>query len=96
MLTTSTCCGDDEILPFTRVAVVEGRVVGFGSARPVDDFLELEDLFTDPDWMRQGAANAPRCYECSTLKSLEIELRYCPSRKIWCMVSFNMEARNGV
>ncbi|GGG06491.1 hypothetical protein GCM10010912_58860 [Paenibacillus albidus] len=49
---------DDEMLPFARVAVVDGRVVGFASARPVDDFLELEDLFTDPDWMRQGIASA--------------------------------------
>lgn len=48
---------DDVMLPFARVAVVDGRVVGFASARPVDDFLELEDLFTDPDWMRQGVAS---------------------------------------
>ncbi|WP_256252616.1 GNAT family N-acetyltransferase [Paenibacillus sp. UNC496MF] len=49
---------DAAMLPFARVAVVDGRVVGFASARPVDDFLELEDLFTDPDWMRQGVASA--------------------------------------
>ncbi len=49
---------DDEMLPFTRVAVVNGQVVGFASARPVNDYLELEDLFTDPDWMRQGVATA--------------------------------------
>jgi len=49
---------DEEMLPFARVAVVDGRVVGFASARPVDEFLELEDLFTDPDWMRQGVASA--------------------------------------
>lgn len=49
---------DDAMMPFTRVAVVDGRVVGFASVRPVDDFLELEDLFTDPDWMRQGVASA--------------------------------------
>jgi GNAT superfamily N-acetyltransferase len=48
---------DDAMLPFARVAVVDGRVVGFASARLVDDFLELEDLFTDPDWMRQGIAS---------------------------------------
>jgi GNAT superfamily N-acetyltransferase len=35
----------------------DGRVIGFASARPVDDFLELKDLFTDPDWMRQGVAS---------------------------------------
>ncbi|MNC44131.1 putative N-acetyltransferase YafP [compost metagenome] len=45
-------------MPFTRVAVVDGRVVGFASVRPIGDFLELEDLFTDPDWMRQGVASA--------------------------------------
>jgi len=49
---------DDAMIPFTRVAVVDGQVVAFASARPVDDFLELEDLFTDPDWMRQGIASA--------------------------------------
>jgi GNAT superfamily N-acetyltransferase len=48
----------EAMLPFARVAVVDGRVVGFASACPVDDFLELEDLFTDPDWMRQGVASA--------------------------------------
>lgn len=46
------------MLPFALVAVIDGRVVGFVSARPVDDFLELEDLFTDPNWMRQGVASA--------------------------------------
>ncbi|MFS0725994.1 GNAT family N-acetyltransferase [Paenibacillus sp. 1P07SE] len=49
---------DDTMLPFARVAVVDGRVVGFASARPVDDYLELEDLFTDPDWMRKGIASS--------------------------------------
>ncbi|KWX79061.1 GNAT family N-acetyltransferase [Paenibacillus jilunlii] len=49
---------DDAMMPFTRVAVVDGRVVGFASVRPIGDFLELEDLFTDPDWMRQGVASA--------------------------------------
>lgn len=49
---------DDSMLPFARVAVVDGRVVGFASARPVEDFLELEDLFTDPQWMRKGVATA--------------------------------------
>ncbi|WP_340025935.1 GNAT family N-acetyltransferase [Paenibacillus sp. FSL K6-1096] len=49
---------DDKMLPFTCVAVVNGRVVGFASARPVNGCLELEDLFTDPEWMRQGVASA--------------------------------------
>jgi len=38
----------------TRVAVVEGRIVGFATL--VGN--ELEDLFTDPDWMRRGIATA--------------------------------------
>lgn len=49
---------DDAMLPFARVAVAGERVVGFASSRPADGFLELEDLFTDPDWMRQGVASA--------------------------------------
>lgn len=49
---------DDSMLPFVCVAVVDGCVVGFASARPVDDFLELEDLSTDPEWMRKGVATA--------------------------------------
>lgn len=49
---------DDAMLPFARVAVVGERVVGFASARPAEGFFELEDLFTDPDWMRQGVASA--------------------------------------
>ena len=38
----------------TRVAVAEGRIVGFATL--VGN--ELEDLFTDPDWMRRGIATA--------------------------------------
>ncbi|WP_068784241.1 GNAT family N-acetyltransferase [Paenibacillus phocaensis] len=49
---------DEAMLPFALVAVVDDRVVGFASVRPVGDFLELEDLFTDPDWMRRGVASA--------------------------------------
>ena len=37
-----------------RVAIVEGRLVGFATVRPIGDGVELEDLFVDPDWMRQG------------------------------------------
>jgi GNAT superfamily N-acetyltransferase len=42
----------------TRVAVtVEGRIVGFATVLPHENStLELEDLFVDPDWMRQGIA----------------------------------------
>jgi GNAT superfamily N-acetyltransferase len=39
---------------YTRVAVCDGRIVGFATAIPGDGELELEDLFVDPDWMRQG------------------------------------------
>ena len=43
----------------TRVAVVDGLVVGFATLRPVDaDVAELDDLFVDPDWRRQGVARA--------------------------------------
>ncbi len=38
----------------TRVAVVDGGIVGFATL--VGN--ELEDLFTDPDWMRRGIAVA--------------------------------------
>ncbi len=38
----------------TRVAVVDGQIVGFATLVG----SELEDLFTDPDWMRQGIATA--------------------------------------
>ena len=37
-----------------RVATVEGRIVGFASATPGPEALELDDLFVDPDWMRHG------------------------------------------
>lgn len=38
----------------TRVALAEGQIVGFATL--VGN--ELEDLFTDPDWMRRGIATA--------------------------------------
>jgi GNAT superfamily N-acetyltransferase len=38
----------------TRVAVVDGQIVGFATLVG----SELEDLFTDPDWMRRGVATA--------------------------------------
>jgi GNAT superfamily N-acetyltransferase len=43
----------------TRVATVDGVVVGFATTIPPEsgvaaDVLELEDLFVDPDWMRRG------------------------------------------
>jgi GNAT superfamily N-acetyltransferase len=50
----------------TRVATVNGVVVGFATTVPPDGdgdadgegALELEDLFTDPDWMRRGVGLA--------------------------------------
>ncbi|HXZ70527.1 MAG TPA: GNAT family N-acetyltransferase [Streptosporangiaceae bacterium] len=48
--------GDDRR---TRVAAVAGgRIAGFATSRPAGDALELDDLFVDPDWRRQGAARA--------------------------------------
>jgi GNAT superfamily N-acetyltransferase len=38
----------------TRVAVVDHRVVGFATASPAPAGLELDDLFVDPEWMRNG------------------------------------------
>jgi GNAT superfamily N-acetyltransferase len=41
----------------TRLAMAPaGSVVGFASLADGDGFLELEDLFVDPDWMRRGIA----------------------------------------
>lgn len=42
----------------TRVAIVSERIVGFATTLTVADHLELDDLFVDPDWMRQGVARA--------------------------------------
>ena len=39
----------------TRVAEIDGRVVGFATVLPD---RELEDLFTDPAFMRRGIATA--------------------------------------
>src|SRR5262249_19821974 len=38
----------------TRVAVVDGQIVGFATLVG----SELEDLFVDPNWMRRGIATA--------------------------------------
>jgi ribosomal protein S18 acetylase RimI-like enzyme len=42
----------------TRVAVDDGRVVGFATTRVVGEIVELDDLFVDPDWMRRGVARS--------------------------------------
>src|ERR1700724_3697628 len=42
-----------------RVAIVHADlIVGFATTVTEDGFLELVDLFTDPDWMRRGVATA--------------------------------------
>jgi GNAT superfamily N-acetyltransferase len=48
--------GDDRR---TRVAATDGGgIAGFVTSLPAGDALELDDLFVDPGWMRQGAARA--------------------------------------
>jgi GNAT superfamily N-acetyltransferase len=42
----------------SRVAMIAGRPVGFATILTHADKLELEDLFVDPDRMRQGVATA--------------------------------------
>lgn len=42
----------------TRVAVADGRVVGFASWLGDADAVEVEDVFVDPDWMRRGVGTA--------------------------------------
>ena len=41
----------------TRVALADERIVGFATLL-FGDVAELEDLFVDPDWMRQGVGTA--------------------------------------
>jgi ribosomal protein S18 acetylase RimI-like enzyme len=38
----------------TRVAIGDGRIVGFATTNVVAGLLELEGLFVDPEWMRRG------------------------------------------
>jgi len=42
----------------TRVAVAGDRVAGFATWLAAADIVEVEDLFVDPDWMRQGIGTA--------------------------------------
>jgi GNAT superfamily N-acetyltransferase len=49
--------GDGVATGRTRVAADDkGQVLGFATTIPLDVGLELEDLFTDPDFMRRGVA----------------------------------------
>jgi ribosomal protein S18 acetylase RimI-like enzyme len=41
----------------TRVAISDGRIVGFATTRDVANTLELDDLFVDPEWMRRGVGS---------------------------------------
>jgi GNAT superfamily N-acetyltransferase len=52
----------------SRVAVVDGRIVGFATL--VGN--ELEDLFTDPDWMRRGVASALVRDAAATVPRIEV------------------------
>ena len=47
--------GDDRR---TRVATANGRIAGFATSVPAGDAVELDDLFVNPSWMRQGAGRA--------------------------------------
>ena len=42
----------------TRVATADGNIAGFATSLPAGDVVELDDLFVDPGWMRQGAGRA--------------------------------------
>lgn len=42
----------------TRAAVADGEIAGFASWLGAGDAIEIEDLFVDPDWMRQGIGRA--------------------------------------
>ena len=42
----------------TRAAVADGEIAGFASRLGAGDAIEIEDLFVDPDWMRQGIGRA--------------------------------------
>lgn len=47
--------GDDRR---TRVATADDPIAGFATSVPAGDVIELDDLFVDPSWMRQGAGRA--------------------------------------
>ena len=46
--------GDGIAEALTRVATNSDDIVGFATTDLVDGVLDLQDLFVDPDWMRQG------------------------------------------
>ena len=46
--------GDGVVEGRTRVATVDARIVGFSTIVAVGTVVDVEDLFVDPEWMRQG------------------------------------------
>src|SRR5271166_3579366 len=42
----------------TRAAVADDAIVGFATWLSAGDAIEIEDLFVDPPWMRQGIGRA--------------------------------------
>jgi GNAT superfamily N-acetyltransferase len=42
----------------TRAAVIDGQTAGFASWLGAGEAIEVEDLFVDPGWMRQGIGMA--------------------------------------
>src|SRR6476620_5732997 len=61
-----------------RVATTDdGTIVGFATMLLVDGVYELEDLFTDPEWMRRGVAtalvdDAVECARRSGVRRIEV------------------------
>jgi GNAT superfamily N-acetyltransferase len=47
-----------EHLPFVFVAEEAGRVLGFATVLPIEDGVELEDMFVDPGHWRRGIGRA--------------------------------------
>jgi len=48
----------------TRVAVDNGRIVGFATTSLRGEIAELDDLFVDLAWMRRGVARALCLMRC--------------------------------
>src|SRR5690349_24156451 len=54
---------------YTRVAEIEGRIIGFITGVPNGDWVEVEDLFVDPNFMRQDRKS-------TRLNSSHVEISY--------------------
>ena len=59
----------------TRVAIIDGRVVGFATviAGVLESDLELDDLFVDPDWQRRGVGRQLVADLATTARSRGVE-----------------------